>query len=227
MKKFIVLVIAAVLATPSVMMAQKTTIQTVNRQKTYNTFLRNINVWYQGEVNIGYAVSGKLVDSYDVPMKTNFSRPFIETTHGIRITKYAFVGAGLGLQYAYGKSSTDADGFFGDYDDDEFKSPRWNTLLMPLFINLKGYYPVNDNLAPYISLSFGGAPVLTSNIGEITGDEEFRLGGRAYCKFGAGINYKKWTFDLGIMHQGLAFSYDGYKEPCRINSFYVNVGLVF
>lgn len=230
MKKFIVLAIAAVLAMPSAMMAQKTTVQTVTRQKTYNTFLRNISVWYQGEVNVGYAISGNIVDKLDgEKLNTNFSRPFVETTHGIRITKYAFLGAGLGLQFAPGKIEPDFEDYYDDYYGYEVKSPRWNTLLMPLFINVKGYYPVTDDIAPYISLSFGGAPVLTSNISAI--DEDFRLGGRAYCKFGAGVNYKKWTFDFGVMHQGLFINdWDEPKEygsKYRINSFYMNVGFVF
>lgn len=215
MKKFIVLAIAALITLPSATMAQKTTIQRVTREKTYKTQTHSVSVWYQGEIDFGYATLGKLVDEDGDKYKTDFSRPYIETVHGARITNYAFVGLGLGLQYAYGKVDP-------DYDNSE----RWNTLLMPLFVNLKGYYPVNDDFAPYLTVSLGGSVPLTSN----WNDSDSTLGGGFYSKFGVGLNYRKFMFDFGLMHQGLADKY-GYntveKYKMAVNSVYFNIGFKF
>ncbi|MCH5330028.1 MAG: hypothetical protein J1E04_03610 [Alistipes sp.] len=225
MKKFIVLALVAVMAAPAVSFAQKTTVQKVTRNKTFATTFRDVSIWYQGEVNLGYAVSGKMYDVEDnFKWKTNFSRPFIETTHGVRVTQYGYLGLGLGLQYAGGKILPDYK-----YDKDEIAG--WRTLLMPIYVNLKGYYPVTDDLSPYITLSLGGSPVLTSSLNYREPGYWEGLTGGFYCKFGAGISWKMLTFDFGVMHQGLheTLKEDGEVEryPMRINSFYLNVGFKF
>lgn len=211
MKKFIVMAIAAMIALPSATMAQKTTIQRVTREKTYTTQTHKVSVWYEGDFSVGFAAGGKATiseDGYSETLKTNLSRPYIETVHGVHITKYAFVGLGVGVQYAYGKINT-------EYDD----SNNWNTLLMPVFLNLKGFYPASDDFAPYITTSLGASPVLMA-------DDTFdsALKGGFFCKVGAGISYRKFLFDFGLMHQNMTLDKD---EKIGNNSFYVNVGFKF
>ena len=213
MKKFIVMAIAVLIALPSATMAQKTTIQRVTREKTYTTQTHSVSVWYQGELSLGFATGGKLkevdLDDNDTEFsKTDFSRPFIETVHGVRITKYAFVGLGVGAQFLYGKD-------FPEYTDCD----NWNTLLMPVFLNLKSYYPVNDTFAPYITASLGASPVLVAD-----SSWNGELKGGLYCKVGAGLSYKKFMFDFGLMHQELIADKDWKLSN---NSFYVNLGIKF
>lgn len=91
---------------------------------------------YAGEVNVGYAAGGKM--RYEnTATKSSLHRPFVETIHGVTITKYAFVGAGVGLQ-----------GYFGAIDKD-IPEEKWDTLTLPLFVNLKGMYPLKG-VTPYI-----------------------------------------------------------------------------
>lgn len=228
MKKIYILLAAAALIAPAMSSAQKMTVTNISKEKTYKTSTHNIDVWYQGEVNLGYAVSGKckLDDEGDIEkFKTNYSRPLIETVHGVRITKYAFVGAGVAVQYAPGKINPDVE------DSDE----KWNTLMIPLFFNLKGYYPVTDDFAPYISLSFGGSICATSSLND-SGiaygyNYDDKLKGGFYSEYGIGFNYKRLNFGLGLQHQTMKRTLSEGKysseEKWSINSFYVKVGLTF
>lgn len=228
MKKFLALALAALVAMPTVTMAQKTTVQRVTREKTYETQKTDVSIWYQGELSFGFATGSNLTyksEGVSSKQKTDLSRPFIETVHGVRITQYAFVGLGLGVQYAYGKMNP-------DYNESE----NWGALLMPIFVNLKGYYPVSDNFAPYVTVSLGGTASLTSNIDDsgyeyYYGNWEEKLTGGFYSKVGLGLSYRKFMFDFGLMHQNMGFKYtiDGTseKEKASTNAFYVNLGFKF
>lgn len=157
MKKIMLLLAAALAVAPAASFAQKMTVTNINREKTYQTSTHNVDIWYEGELNLGFATGGKLKWDDGEKDKTNYSRPFISTIHGTRITKYGFVGVGVGVQYAFGKMDP-------DYDE----SDKWNTLMIPVFLNLKGYYPVTEDFAPYISISLGAPPRPTMIRGWIT-----------------------------------------------------------
>lgn len=217
MKKLIVLAMVAALAAPFAATAQKTTVQSVTRSRTYKTSLKDISIWYQGEVSLGFAtgdnlVSKELADGYKTSNKTDFSRPLIETVHGVRITNYGFIGLGLGMQYSYGNLFKEAPDL-----------GNWDMLMMPIFVNMKGYYPVTEHISPYLTLSLGGTPVLTS---VFSSEEGTSLFGGFYCKFGGGVSYKKWIFDLGVMHQDFKVKImDDFR--LSVDSFYFNVGYTF
>lgn len=197
----------------------------VNREKTYKTSTHSVDIWYQGELNVGFATGGKLTwkDGGDSE-KTNYSRPFISTIHGARITQYGFVGLGVGVQYAYGKMDP-------EYDD----TSNWETLMIPVFLNLKGYYPVTEELAPYISISLGSSICATSSYGGSSSGYgsswKTKLKGGFYGEYGIGLNYRQFNFGLGLQHQSMKFSetYDGRTddEKASVNSFFVKVGLKF
>ena len=225
MKKTFILLLAALCAVPVVTFAQKTTVTRVNREKTYKTSTHSVDIWYQGELNVGFATGGKLTwkDGGDSE-KTNYSRPFISTIHGARITQYGFVGLGVGVQYAYGKMDP-------EYDD----TSNWETLMIPVFLNLKGYYPVTEELAPYISISLGSGICATSSYGGsgsgYGSSWKTKLKGGFYGEYGIGLNYRQFNFGLGLQHQSMKFSetYDGRTddEKASVNSFFVKVGLKF
>lgn len=169
MKKTIVLAVTAILAVSFTASAQKTTVTRVNRDNAYRTTQTTVvpkmqrprqkTVWYQGEVALGLAVGNGMTG------------PVVETVHGIHITKYAFVGAGVGLHYPI-----------------EYGDP-----LVPLFANVKFYYPVNDKIAPFLSID-AGYDVCEDGI---------------YFSVGAGLKYKRWQFSAGVRGNGI-FGYDNY-----------------
>lgn len=160
----------------------------------------------------------------------DYSRPFIESIHGFNMSGYAFAGVGFGLQYAYNKD-------------------KWNNMGIPLFVNLKGMYPVTENFSPYITLSLGYNFLLFGDskhmINFIDG-----LGG-FYNDLGVGIKYKAFNLSLGMQVQKfnidsneMSYSYnrdavyelfyaDGtYEEGEEISKlknvgFYVKFGVMF
>ncbi len=154
---------------------------------------------YQGELNVGY----------ETPMAI-----FLETIHGVRANKYFFVGAGIGAHVLTDDIDLEKGDNYIDYEGG----------FIPLFINLKGYYPVSDKFAPYINLSLGC---------DFAIDEESP---GFYCDFGLGFKYRKFNFGLGLYHHGLNTHYyyalyDGYydyrsdKVHFGYDSFYLKIGL--
>ncbi|MBR2888266.1 MAG: hypothetical protein IKB95_08580 [Bacteroidales bacterium] len=215
---------------------------------------------YKGEVNVGYAVTGSKFnwdceytdsdgnyegESGDA-MRTVFSRPLIETIHGVEVGPYLFVGAGIGLQYYCGKVKEVKD-LFAMTDEIYQKADRWNAVMLPIFANIKFKYPVNDKLAPFLNLGLGGTIGCYSSFNHQT-DETINGGhysdgikarGGFYCDFGAGLSYKLINFGIGLQHQVFKMVSDGkasyngehlnfkyvFKTP--INAFYVKVGVNF
>lgn len=205
MKKLFILIAAALVAAPVVAFAQKTTVTRVNREKTYKTSTRSVDIWYEGELNLGFGTGGTIKAGGE-SADAKYARPLIETVHGVRITKYAFAGVGVGFQYAY--------------DD------QWKVGMMPVFLNLKGYYPVSEHFAPYVSidLGYGAGVVGTKDFGE----EGLDLKGGFYASYGIGLNYRRLNFGLGWQHQGMKFKYAGESgDGFGVNSFFVKVGLKF
>ncbi len=207
MKKICMLALAFVCGTATASYAQLITSTTSVSEKTIEKKGRgDVKVWYEGELNLGYGMGGSL--KYDGESEdAHFARPFIETVHGARITRYAFVGLGAGFQYAY---------------DEE-----WEIGLVPVFLNLKGYYPVTEHFAPYVSVDLGyGLGVLgTKNYG---GEEGLDLKGGLYASYGIGLNYKRLNFGFGWQHQSMKFAYEGESgDSFGANSFFLKVGLKF
>lgn len=131
MKKIIAFAVTALLCIPFAASAQKTTVTRINRENAYRTTQTTVVprvrtpreklIWYQGEVDLGLAIGNGMTG------------PIVETVHGIHISKYAFVGAGLGLHYPI------------DYGDP----------LVPMFVDLKFSYPITDKIAPFLSVDAG------------------------------------------------------------------------
>ena len=184
---------------------------------------------YRSEVNIGFAVTGKrsnvLVatpgmgdewapDAGSVYSTVRdhaysiFSRPYIETIHGLQLFKYLFVGAGIGFQYYCGKLhdfQMYAD-FAASVKGKKKASERWNALMMPIFVDIKGMYPIKEDLIPFVNLGLGGTASFCSaiNFKYNQGDgykASAKMRGGLYCDFGAGVRWKSWNFSIGLQHQ--------------------------
>lgn len=90
----------------------------------------------------------------------------LHTTQGVQIGKHFSTGLGVGLDYYY-------DG---------------NELVVPLFLNLKGYYPINSLITPFASLDIGVGVGATESISRLSG---------LYCTPALGILLKKFKILLG------------------------------
>lgn len=189
------------------------------------SFAASPTIKYAGEVNVGFATGNKLRYENTVT-KSSLHRPFIETIHGVTVTKYAFVGAGVGLQ-----------GYFGAVDKDD-RDTKWDTLAMPLFVNIKGMYPL-EKITPYLSASFGGSVIPYCGHNESMSmagvNVESKLIGGFYCDCGVGVKLKNDKFNIGIgmQHQQMgikvvvsegSFSESEDEDGYHGTSFYVKVG---
>ena len=139
---------------------------------------------YRGELNFGYALG--LGDN-------GLDRVVFETVHGSKINQYAFVGIGTGFHAYRGLAS------FEGYGIEEV----WG-MTVPIFLDLKGFYPVSDDFSPYIDLGLG------ASVGVMEID-----GTGFLANVGVGINYKK-------LNVGLNFQSDN-----KAKGFVFKVGLAF
>lgn len=90
---------------------------------------------YQGEVAVAYGLGVG-----DLAKHVNTDRVIFETVHGVRLSPYAFVGAGAGLNY-----------FCETWGDETGAG------VVTAFANAKGYYPVSPSTSVYLSLDLGAA----------------------------------------------------------------------
>lgn len=148
-------------AMPGISHAQKKVADQTQRQRTYETIAPVVQkerpkvFWYGGEVNLGAGTT-----------YYNFSNVAmdLETIHGVFITKYAYIGAGLQIRYF---NATDY--FTLDYVDDFGKIQRTDNnyeyceqgVVLPFFLHFRLNVPVNTRITPYISCSTNLKPIET------------------------------------------------------------------
>lgn len=102
-----------------------------------------IPVQYQGEVDAGYSIGTGTFAS---------NRVNLHTVQGVKIGQYFSTGIGIGLDYYHQMS-----------DNGE--------LIVPIYLNLKGYLPVSEKIIPYLSFDIGagiGATTGVSGLSEVT-----------------------------------------------------------
>ena len=134
---------------------------------------------YEGDVAVGYLLS------FNDP---GYSDCIVfETVHGIRILPYLFTGIGVGLDYffTYKPFTVSSKG--------QISRSGKSTLAMtlPVFFNVKGFYPVSDKFSVYASVDLGGC----------IGIKEFS-GGSFYTSVGPGIQVgRKKAFDFSLRYQ--------------------------
>lgn len=100
---------------------------------------------YQGEIALAYGVGvGKISDIF------NTDRIVVESVHGVRVCPWFFAGAGVAFDLFYADMTA--------YDSHENRFGTYRSAgIVPVFTNLKGYYPVSDKCAFYLSLDLGAA----------------------------------------------------------------------
>ncbi len=184
---------------------------------------------YQGDVNIGYDYTvGKLIDKEvwngeTYKDKISLSRPLISTTHGVRADYRRFgwfVGLGVGAQYATGDET------------DYYVTSRWNTLIIPVFLNVKGYINTNNSkFSIYTTLSGGYSFVPYSGFSEEQlEDMDETLRGGLHIDYGWGINYGLLDVSIGYQLQDLKlvdFDDTTFNATFRTHALYVKIGLTF
>lgn len=240
MRKHLILTVALLSLAALSSYAQKTTTMEYNRERVYTVETKTKTVWYQGELTFGAAYSPSLtakVDDNSWKGKISNIQPNITTIHGIRITKWAFVGIGVSFIPEFPLTKDDVYSedkrFYYEakynrlmynsecaYDDD-------STMLLPVFANVKGYYPVTDRFSVYATLSFGKSILIGSEY-EGYNDHTMEMKAGYYGEYGLGLNYRKFNFCLGLEQQQMKASGDkdySLNAKTQYLSFFVKLGL--
>ena len=143
-----------------------------------STSFNGKNVYYQGEVALGYSLGLNDVPSYAV----------FETVHGARIMKYGFAGLGFGLD-VYPENWPEVRVI--NAKKGEIREYKVLAIAVPIFANFKGYYPFSEKCAVYGSVDLG---VLVG---------VYNMSGAGfYTSVGPGIEVgRKSAFDFSIRYQ--------------------------
>ena len=129
-------------------------------------------VSYQGEVDLGY--------SFGVGKRAS-ERVNLPTIQGIKVGKYFSTGIGTGFDFYY------------DFDDS-------SEAIVPVYLNLKGYYPVSKNVSPFVSCDVGLGVGVTGDLDNDTGLTVAPAVGVVWGVFKAQVGYnmqKVKNIDLG------------------------------
>ena len=141
---------------------------------------------YEGDVVFGYSLN----------VNNSFDMTAFETVHGVRINPYLFVGVGAGLYFAYDIQYVRSTNNKGNIVFD-----RTIGYFVPVFTELKGYYPFSNMFSIYASVDLGA--LVNTGVGK--GDVN-KVGASFYGAFGPGIQVGKHRvkFDFSPRYQYLA-----------------------
>lgn len=107
----------------------------------------------------------------------------IHTVHGLKLNKYLSTGIGVGLD------------FYNSF----------LSAMMPVYIDVKGYLPINIRVTPFIALDLGYSIGLT---------EDLAGHGNLYISPTIGLKYKKFSYQIG---------YTGQRFSDEDTNFFVNM----
>ncbi len=119
------------------------------------------SVKYQGEVDLSYSIG---VGTFST------NRVNLHTIQGIKIGQYFSTGVGLGLDY-----------YHEFYENGE--------LIIPIYLNLKGYLPISEKISPYLSFDIGAGIGATLGVKKLSGVMYTPAIGIRVGKFKAQIGY--------------------------------------
>ena len=150
---------------------------------------------YHGEVNIGYSIG---VGS--VPI----NRVMLNTIQGVKIGDFFSTGLGVGLDWYRG--------LYADYWESQGKVDS-GELVMPLYLNVKGYLPINTNVSPYLTFDVGYGAGVTEGVKGFGG---------LYLTPGVGVCFGKIKAEIGFNIQQIV-------ENVKINANAVklSIGYIF
>ena len=143
-----------------------------------------IPVKYQGEVDAGYSIG---VGSFAA------SRINLHTIHGIKVGRFFSTGVGLG---------------FDMYHEGGFD------LIVPVYLNLKGYLPVSEKVAPFFSIDIGAGIWATEAIQGASG---------LMVTPAVGVKFGKFKAQLGYNLQQLS----SYGESVNVGAVQIRIGAMF
>ncbi len=165
-------------------------------KKIFLLFVATLSIWnasaqelekpspvkYQGEVEFGYSLN----------LETEKMGRFnLHTIQGIRIGEHFSTGIGTGLDYYH---NTIVGG----------------ELVIPVYVNMKGYLPKFENIQPFLSMDMGMGFGVTEDIKEMSGGTYGFAIGVVGGKFKAQIGYNIQSVTeegVGIYYKAIQFKF--------------------
>lgn len=148
-----------------------------------------ISTIFSGTAQVPVKYQGEVDLGYSVKVGTfSEGRINLHTIHGVKISDYFSTGLGVGLDYYHASSE----------------------LFVPIFLNMKGYLPVNETLSPFVSLDLGYGVGVTS---DVSGQ-----GGFLWSP-AVGLRYNRFKVQVGYTSQRIS----GFN----MGAIQFKVGLVF
>lgn len=156
---------------------------------------------YQGEANLGYSIGvGAL----------GFNKVNLHTVQGVKVGEYVSAGVGIGLDWWRG--------IYKEYWEEkgQFDSGE---LTLPIYLNVKGYLPMSENTAPYISCDLGYAAGITKGVKNLGG---------LYFSPAVGLKFNSFKAELGFTLQKVAHEdVEYYYGTDAATAFKISVGYFF
>jgi hypothetical protein len=146
--------------------------------------------------------------------------PAIDLTLGARITKYFYLGAGVGYHTLMRNIDLDKT-FAGGTSTSIGKTWFYYNHYLPIYANLKIYRPVSPKFLPYIDTSIGGYigfPEMLSTSGSkneyVNLTHDFILSNGFYLRAGLGIDVKRLNIGIGyeLLNASRPYYHHGYVK---------------
>ena len=168
------------------------------------TSFAQVPVKYHGEVDAGYSLGIGLI---------SIDRVSLHTIQGICIGKYLSTGIGLGAEYMFTNLGVDDEYGYYNGDEEDF------AMLLPIYLNIKGYLPVSEKFSPYLSFDVGSGFGLSN--------DEFYYGG-VYLNPAVGVKFGLLKVQIGYnLQRGTLESGDLKVGALNMGAMQLKVGIMF
>lgn len=143
------------------------------------TNAQSSNVKYQGDIQLGYSAG---IGTFAT------DRVNLHMVNGVRINEYFSTGIGLGLDYYH---------TYNWYINNDYVASE---LVMPIFLNAKGYLPISKKTNLFLSMDLGCSIGLTEGVSGMSGfmmtpavGASFKVAESKAITFSFGYNYQAWS----------------------------------
>lgn len=176
-----------------------------NRGKSSSNNI-STDIRFRGEFNVGLTF-GKIKILDEKSPNTGYA-PYGSFMAGAKIGDYFSIGAGAGFKYI---TYSDSGGSI-------------SASLIPIFADIKVYYPATDAISPFLLFDIGYGIAVSSKFYGMDFDSYFK-GGLA-MKFGAGIQISSFMLSLGYDSQKAKYEDYGSSVEISHGGLFVSIGVV-
>ncbi len=202
-----------------------------SQPKTQTKSSSSGDVTFCGEFNAGMMIGKTKYD--DEKIDGTMIAPVFTGTFGVKMNDYLFLGAGVGFKYMtqnWKERWSLGDEYYA-YDKYTISS-----IMLPLYVELKVLFPVNEIVYPFVMADFGYSVRLAGELkcdfdryeygdGHYTGTYKVDTKGGLYYKFGGGVTISDFIIALGYECQ--KFGVKDFDKDFKSSGFFFSLGYAF